>query len=136
MTDVLTRKQRSFNMSRIRGKDTKPEYFVRRLVHKAGYRYLLHDGRLPGKPDLVFKNKRKIILVHGCFWHLHNCRYGRVVVKTNKSFWRKKRGENANRDIVTVRNLRKLGWSVLVVWECWVKKPSWLQNKVIAFLEN
>ena len=86
MVDVHTPEQRSFNMSRIRGRDTKPEMIVRSIVHQMGYRFRLHRKDLPGKPDLVLPGRRKIIFVHGCFWHMHRCRYGRVVPRTNTDF--------------------------------------------------
>jgi len=88
----LTRsEQRKFCMSRIRGKDTKPEFIVRRMVHAMGFRYRLYAGNLPGKPDLVFPRLKKVIFVHGCFWHMHSCRYGRVKPATNPTFWESKR---------------------------------------------
>src|SRR5215472_783066 len=98
MTDVHTPAQRSFNMSRIRGKDTSPELIVRSLVHRLGFRFRLHVRTLPGSPDLVFPRLGKVIFVHGCFWHTHSCKYGRVVPRSNGEFWRKKRGETILRD--------------------------------------
>jgi DNA mismatch endonuclease (patch repair protein) len=135
MTDVLSQKQRSFNMSRIRNKNTKPEILVRQMIHKMGFRFRLHDSHLSGKPDLVFKAKRKIVFVHGCYWHLHSCRYGRVVPKTNSVFWKNKREENVRRDAQHVRKLKRDGWAVLIVWECWLRRPEWLKIKLAAFLE-
>ncbi|WP_343225592.1 very short patch repair endonuclease [Oricola nitratireducens] len=111
---------RSAQMARVRGKDTKPEMVVRRLVHAMGYRYRLHRKDLPGKPDLVFPRLRKIIQVHGCFWHQHPdpaCRRARIP-KTRREFWVPKLEGNARRDIENERALQKLGWDVLVVWEC------------------
>jgi DNA mismatch endonuclease (patch repair protein) len=111
---------RSAQMARVRGKDTKPEMVVRRLVHAMGYRYRLHRKDLPGKPDLVFPRLRKIIQVHGCFWHQHPdpaCRRARIP-KTRREFWVPKLEGNARRDIENERALRELGWDVLVVWEC------------------
>lgn len=136
MTDVLTKEQRRLNMSRIRGKDTTPEIMVRSYLHQRGYRYQLHVSSLPGKPDLVFKSRRKAIFVHGCFWHLHACKYGRVVAKTNAAFWAKKRADNAHRDAISISKLRRQGWSVLVIWECWLKRPEWAGAKLIKFLES
>ncbi|MCK5225990.1 MAG: DNA mismatch endonuclease Vsr [Planctomycetes bacterium] len=136
MADVHTKKQRSFNMSRIRGKDTKPEMVVRSMVHQMGYRYRLHDKKLPGKPDLVLKRHKKIIFVHGCFWHVHNCKYGRVKPKTNAEFWEKKRTGNRERDKVNIKKLKKDGWSVLAVWECQIKREGYLEKKLRQFFVN
>lgn len=137
MTDVHSPAQRSFNMSRIRAKDTRPEMLVRSLVHQMGFRFRLHRKDLPGKPDLVLPGHRKVIFVHGCFWHMHRCRYGRVTPKTNAEFWQQKRMGNVERDRRNMRELRQAGWSVLVIWECWTKRP---EEKVVPrlqkFLEN
>src|SRR5688500_201263 len=116
--DVHTPEQRSRNMAAIRGKDTKPEMVVRRVAHRLGFRYRLHRRDLPGAPDLVFPRLRKIINVHGCYWHMHACPYGRVVAKTNAEFWRNKRRGNVVRDRRNERELRRLGWEVLTLWEC------------------
>src|SRR5688572_2978877 len=104
--DVHTRTQRSGNMAAIKGKDTKPEMIVRRLLHGMGYRYVLHGKTLPGRPDLVFPARRKIIFVHGCFWHMHACRWGRVIPATRTEFWQSKRGANVVRDRATQDALR------------------------------
>jgi DNA mismatch endonuclease (patch repair protein) len=116
--DVLTKEQRKRNMASIRGKNTKPEMVVRSLVHRLGYRYRLHKKNLPGKPDLVFASRRKVIFVHGCFWHLHECRYGAVKPATNASFWEAKRMLNVDRDKINLMMLEQAGWQVLVIWEC------------------
>jgi DNA mismatch endonuclease, patch repair protein len=108
-------------MSRIRGRDTGPERVLRSLLHQMGFRYRLHRRDLPGKPDLVFSSARKVIFVHGCFWHMHRCKYGRVVPKTNADFWRTKREGNVARDRRNITALRKQGWTVLVIWECQTK---------------
>ena len=136
MTDVHTKKQRSFNMSRIRAKDTKPEMIVRSLVHALGYRFRLHRKDLPGRPDIVLARHRKIIFVHGCFWHMHNCKYGRVKPRTNARFWQDKRAGNRERDRRNKYGLKKQGWSILVVWECWIRKPDKLREKLVDFLES
>ena len=136
MVDVLTPKQRRYCMSRIRGKDTKPELMVRRLVHSLGYRYRLHVRSLPGCPDLVLPRHRKVIFVHGCFWHMHRCRYGRVVPKTNKKFWEKKRTGTVQRCRKNIKTLRRLGWKVLVVWECWTRDASTLEDRLRRFLND
>ncbi len=134
MTDVLTKEQRSRCMSRIKSKNTKPELLVRRLVHAMGYRFRLHRRDLPGRPDLVLPRHRKIIFVHGCFWHMHRCKYGRVKPKTNADFWETKRKSNVDRDRIALRQLRAQGWKVLVIWECWTRKPEALQQKLQEFL--
>lgn len=122
MVDVLTPEQRRKCMASIRGKDTKPELVVRKLVHAMGFRYRLHRSDLPGKPDLVFIGLKKIIFVNGCFWHMHRCRYGRVKPKTNPKFWQTKRESTRERDTRDRNALKKKGWEVLVIWECWTKK--------------
>lgn len=124
MADVHTPEQRSFNMSCIRGRDTKPELIVRSIVHQMGYRFRLHRNDLSGRPDLVFPGRQRIIFVHGCFWHMHRCRYGRVVPKTNAEFWQAKRTGTVERDRNNRRALRADGWRVLTVWECWTRDPE------------
>lgn len=134
MSDVLTPEQRKYNMSRIRYKDTRPEMIVRSEVHRMGFRYKLHNSVLPGKPDLVLTRHKKIILVHGCFWHMHTCKYGIVKPRTNAEFWENKRLGNVKRDRKNIRELKKMGWQVLVVWECWTKNIPLLRKKLSAFL--
>jgi len=134
MTDVLTPAQRSFNMSRIRNRDTRPEMIVRSIVHGMGFRYRLHKKDLPGKPDLVLVRHRKIIDVHGCFFHMHDCRYGKVTPATNAEFWQAKRQSNLNRDRRNIEALKKAGWQVLIVWECQTKNPDSLQKVLTDFL--
>lgn len=136
MADVLTREQRSFNMSRIRNRDTRPEMIVRSIVHRLGYRYRLHKKDLPGKPDVVLVRHRKIVDVHGCFFHMHKCRYGRVVPATNSRFWKAKRVSNAERDRRNLRVLKRGGWRVMVVWECETKNAEKLAKRVRKFLEG
>jgi len=134
MTDVHTPEQRSRNMASIRGKNTKPEKIVRSLLHKLGYRCRLHCRDLPGKPDLVFPARRKVIFVHGCFWHLRDCRCGRVVPVTNAEFWQSKRRGNRDRDLKVVNVLSAGGWEVLIVWECELRDGSALLTNLQAFL--
>ncbi len=137
MTDVHSPHQRSFNMSRIRGANTKPEMLVRSLVHQMGFRFRLHRRDLPGKPDLVLPRHRKVIFVHGCFWHCHNCRFGRVTPKTNADFWREKRSGNAARDRRNLSRLRRDGWKVLVIWECWTRDVEGrVLPRLTAFLQE
>jgi DNA mismatch endonuclease (patch repair protein) len=138
VVDKLTPERRSFNMSRIRGKDMKPELAVRRMIHAMGFRYRLHDGRLPGKPDLVFSSKRKVIFVHGCFWHQHSdsaCRHGRRP-KSNTGYWAKKLRRNVQRDAQHFAALEEAGWQVLVVWECGVKDAASLKRSLLKFLRD
>ncbi len=134
--DTLTPAQRSERMSRVRSKDTKPELLVRSLVHRMGFRYRLHDRSLPGNPDLVFPSRGKIIFVHGCFWHRHGMRCGFTRwPKSKLAFWRPKLERNRQRDKFVRKELRELGWQVLVVWECQLKKGEFLAEKLRAFLE-
>jgi DNA mismatch endonuclease (patch repair protein) len=124
MADVHNPSTRSYNMSRIRGKDTKPEMLVRQYLHARGLRYRLHTKELPGKPDLVFSGLRTVIFVHGCFWHRHEgCRYF-VVPKTRTDFWLNKIGRNVVNDKRQQEELRNQGWRVLVVWECELRPPQ------------
>jgi len=136
MTDVLTRKQRKYCMSRIRGKDTMPEIAVRRLVHRLGYRFRLHTRELPGCPDIVLPRHKKVIFVHGCFWHMHKCRYGKVIPQTRKKFWQTKRQANVARDRKNIKELKTLGWKVLVVWECQIRNTPKLSNRIKKFLSS
>jgi DNA mismatch endonuclease (patch repair protein) len=121
-------------MAAIRGKDTKPEWIVRRLVHSMGFRYRLHRRDLPGCPDLVFPQRRKIINVHGCYWHMHRCQYGRVVPRTNAEFWRAKREGTVERDRRNRAKLRRLGWDILTLWECETRNASRLADRIREFL--
>lgn len=121
-------------MAAIRGKDTKPEMVVRRIAHRLGYRFRLHRRDLPGCPDLVFPRLRKIILVHGCYWHMHGCCLGRPTPKTNIQFWYTKRTTNVQRDKRNARHLRSNGWHVLTIWECQTKVPERLPGRIENFL--
>jgi len=136
MTDVLTPEQRRLCMSHIQGKDTKPELVVRQMIHAMGFRYRLHLSDLPGKPDLTFPRLKKVILVHGCFWHMHSCRFGRVKPATNPTFWESKRLSNKKRDTVKRKELHCMGWDVLVIWECWTKDLIKLRNRILLFLND
>lgn len=133
--DTLTPAERSTRMSLVRSKDTKPELLVRRLAHGMGFRFRLHDGSLPGKPDLVFPGRRKVIFVHGCFWHRHGkCKNTRWP-KSRLDFWKPKLEKNRARDQVNRRALRKLGWRVLVVWECQIENSEGLSRRIREFLD-
>ncbi|GAA0832753.1 very short patch repair endonuclease [Cupriavidus pauculus] len=134
--DSLTTRERSERMGRIKAKDTKPEMLVRRLVHGMGFRYRLHDARLPGRPDLVFPGRRKAIFVHGCFWHRHeNCKLARLP-KSRLEFWVPKLQANWERDQRDARELGLLGWKVLIVWECELKDRMALAYRIREFLER
>lgn len=132
--DALTPTERSARMSRIKGKNTKPELVVRRLVHRMGYRYRLHGKGLPGHPDMVFSKSRKVIFVHDCFWHRHcGCPLARLP-KSRLDFWEPKLTANAARDELTCRRLSDMGWKVLTIWECEVKNELVVMARVEAFL--
>ena len=131
--DNLTPEQRSHQMAKIRSSDTKPEMIVRRLVHGMGYRYRLHRPDLKGKPDLVFGPRKKVIFVHGCFWHGHKCALGRIP-KTRIEFWKSKIDSNRLRDERQVAFLETNGWGVLVVWECQLRPIDELKQRIQEFL--
>lgn len=134
--DRLTRERRSWLMSRIRGKDTKPEMRLRSLVHRMGFRFRLHRADLPGKPDLVFPTRKKAIFVHGCFWHGHYCKREKMP-KSRVEFWKDKISSNRRRDVRSRRALARLGWSSLVVWECQLKQANTrTRDAVIQFLNE
>ena len=138
MADRLTPEQRSWNMSRIRGKNTKPELLVRSLLHAKGYRYRLHGAsrgiKLPGNPDLVFAGRRKVIFVNGCFWHFHDCKVGQHAPKANAEFWETKRARTRDRDASQRRQLENDGWEVLTVWECELRDLSAVEKQLELFL--
>lgn len=124
MADVHDKKTRSFNMSRIKGKDTKPEMLVRKFLFSKGYRYRLHDKKLPGKPDLVLPKYKTVIFVHGCFWHGHDgCRYF-VIPKTRTEWWLNKINGNKRNDIKNLEKLHQEGWKVINIFECELKKNN------------
>lgn len=136
--DVLSPEQRRRNMAAIRGKNTRPEMVLRRLVFSLGYRYRLHVRNLPGCPDMVFPRYGKVILVHGCFWHRHNCRMGRPMPRTRTEFWRAKLEGNKARDIQNMKMLLTMGWKVLTVWECQIcpTKMERLVARITRFLAS
>src|SRR5690606_3067519 len=113
-----TAAQRSQIMRAVKSRDTKPELVVRRLLHGMGYRYRLHRPDLPGKPDIVFTSRRKVIFIHGCFWHGHDCPRGARVPATNTAYWIAKIGRNVTRDQKSLAELADAGWAALVLWEC------------------
>src|SRR5512146_2866358 len=123
-------------MSRIRGKNTKPEVLLRSALHRSGFRFRLHDRRLPGRPDIVLPRYRTVIMVHGCFWHRHQgCRFA-YVPKTRVAFWREKFARNVERDRRTGNALRKLGWHVLTVWECKLRNPQRVMSVIETALKH
>ena len=124
MADIFTREKRSWNMSRIKGKDTKPELLLRKLLHRRGFRFRLHDKKLPGKPDIVLPRYRTVIFVNGCFWHRHpGCRYA-YTPKSRQEFWSSKFEATVKRDKEKEERLKTEGWNVIVVWECELKKNA------------
>ncbi|MFN7169593.1 MAG: very short patch repair endonuclease [Pannonibacter sp.] len=129
-----TSERRSWTMSRVKSKDTTPEMIVRRLLHRMGYRYRLHGRALPGKPDIVFSSRRKLILVHGCFWHGHDCRRGSRVPATRQDYWLAKIQRNRERDARNMDSLVQAGWSVMTVWECELKDHLVLEERLRSFL--
>lgn len=136
MPDVFTPEERSELMARVRGKDTQPERIVRSMVHRMGYRFKLHDGRLPGRPDMVLPRHRKVIFVHGCFWHGHEGCSRSKPPSSNVDFWKKKLGANKERDIRILEELEMDGWKTLVIWECETRKREELQERLAAFLKG
>lgn len=132
--DTLSPEERSERMGRVKGKDTKPELVVRRLVHRLGFRYRLHFSKLPGKPDLVFTRRKCVIFVHGCFWHRHSgCALCRMP-KSRLEFWGPKLEENRKRDSRNQKMLRKDGWRLLVIWECQLADQEELKRRILEFL--
>jgi DNA mismatch endonuclease, patch repair protein len=136
--DTLSVQQRSERMRRVKSRDTKPELVVRRMVHAMGFRYVIGSPGLPGRPDLVLPRLKKIIFVHGCFWHRHpasSCPLARLP-KSKKSFWVPKLEGNRRRDLAAERKLRRLGWSILNVWECRITKVDALRHRLQGFLSK
>jgi DNA mismatch endonuclease (patch repair protein) len=132
MNKLLTLSER---MARIQKTNTGPELIVRRVAHGLGYRYRLHRRDLPGTPDLVFPSRRKVILVHGCFWHRHSCRDGRKEPTSKPDYWRSKFAKNIANDARTSAALEIAGWKVLVLWECELRNEAALRNQLKAFLD-
>ena len=134
--DTLSRAERGERMSRVKNKDSKAEMIVRRLLHSLGYGYRLHVGGLPGKPDIVFPGRKRIIFVHGCFWHRHEGCPNNRLPKSRLDFWLPKLEGNRERDIEILAVLREKGWDVLTVWECEVKDIQRLTSKLGEFLDD
>lgn len=134
--DSLTKEQRSELMAKVKSKNTKPELIVRSITHRMGFRYRLHDKKLPGKPDMVFKKSKKVILINGCFWHRHiGCSRCRMP-KSRRSFWKEKFKRNIARDEITKKRISDLGWNYLIIWECELENISALSDKIRTFLES
>jgi len=133
MVDSLAPEERSARMSKIHGKNTEPELTVRRLLNRMGYRFRLHRRDLPGSPDIVLPRYKKVIFVHGCFWHGHRCKAGRLP-KSNTEFWAAKIQSNRVRDGQTIRSLRRMGWSVAILWQCQIGGSAALESRLRSFL--
>ena len=127
--------ERSANMANIGSRDTGPELAVRRSLHRLGYRFRLHRTDLPGTPDICFPSRRKLIFVHGCFWHRHDGCRKTTTPKTRTSFWKKKFDKNVERDRLRLADLNKLGWAAMVVWECETKNERYLEERLSCFLK-
>lgn len=135
MTDHVSKEKRSEIMKSIRSKNTTPELLVRKLVYSLGYRYRLHGKNLPGKPDLVFLGRRKVIFVHGCFWHYHKCKKGNPP-KSNLDYWLPKLEVNRQRDIRNQESIVALGWEFLVIWQCQISDTATLMKTIVTFLDE
>lgn len=135
MPDVFSVVERSRIMAAVRSKHTTPERLVRSLLHRAGFRFRLHDRRLPGTPDIVFRKYKTVVEVRGCFWHQHGCRRG-VIPATRRAWWTAKLRRNVERDARNVRALRRNGWRVIVVWECQTRDPEKIAARVTRLLNR
>ena len=140
MTDTISREHRSWNMSRIRGKNTKPEMTLRSFLHRAGLRFRLHSRDLPGRPDLIFPRYRTVVFVHGCFWHNHHCSLKKFP-STNAEFWKAKLTQNSRRDEENKRSLINTGWKVITIWECAIRgkqkfKEEELQQLLVLAIKD
>ena len=134
--DVFSPEKRSKVMAAIRGRDTGPELAVRSIVHRLGYRFVLNDSSLPGSPDLVLPRLGTVIFVHGCYWHRHRgCRYA-TTPKSRRAFWQAKFDANVARDRRSSARLRRLGWSVLTIWECQLREPGRVRSRLQRLLKD
>lgn len=134
MTDRFTPEERSRVMSRVKGHDTEPERIVRKIVHRMGYRFRLHDKSLPGKPDIVLSRHKKVIFIHGCFWHGHKGCHKATRPVSNVEFWNRKLDGNMRRDAKVQRELKSLNWKSLTVWQCQTRDVAVLQKRLERFL--
>ncbi|WP_415909131.1 very short patch repair endonuclease [Oleiharenicola sp. Vm1] len=135
MADRVNQQVRSRIMASVRTRDTGPEVALRKRLHSLGYRYRMHAANLPGRPDIVFPSRKKVIFVHGCFWHGHRCRWGRLP-KSRIDYWEMKIRSNRSRDRRTSAAIRKAGWGVLVVWQCEIRKVDRVLPRITQFLES
>jgi DNA mismatch endonuclease, patch repair protein len=135
MVDTLLKSQRQICMSHNKSKGTSPELFIRKLISSQRYRYSSHRKDLPGCPDIVFPKRKKVIFINGCFWHRHTCKKGRSMPATRKKFWHQKFKRTIERDKRNKNELKKLGWKILIIWECQIKKPAKITDKIISFLK-
>lgn len=134
--DSVSPEKRSWVMTQVKGRDTRPEKAVRSLLHRMGYRFQLQREDLPGKPDIVLPRYRTVILVHGCYWHRHDCPNGQRLPKSRLDFWLPKLEGNRERDVKKQALLRELGWNVLVIWECHLRDTNTLQDNIRTFLSD
>jgi len=135
MIDVFLPEKRSWIMSLVKGKNTRPELIVRSLIHRMGYRFRLYQKILPGNPDIILKRHKKVVFIHGCFWHGHKGCLRSKRPMTNRSFWNKKLSKNIERDKRQQKELHKLGWKTLIIWECQIKNLDHLKRILADFLE-
>lgn len=133
--DRVTEAVRSHIMASVKSQNTGPEVKVRSLLHRAGYRFRLHAAELAGRPDIVFRTRQTVIFVHGCFWHGHECRYGRLP-KSRSAFWSKKIERNRERDGEQTKGLRAGGWKVVIVWQCEIRNETRLMKKLVRALDG
>jgi len=133
MTDTRTPEQRRRIMQSVATKDTEPELALRKLIYRLGFRYRLHSKKLPGRPDIAFPGKKKVIFMHGCFWHAHGCEKGHAP-KSRLDYWAPKLAATKERDALSGKRLRALGWSVMTVWQCELKNLEALERKILEFL--
>jgi len=138
MADTFSPEKRSWLMGRVHAENTQPEIAVRRIIHALGYRFRLHRRDLPGVPDIVFPGRRKVIFVHGCFWHQHPCKRGHRIPTSHQDYWIPKLARNVDRDRKNRRRLRTMGWKTLVIWECQIRafRVDRLGERISAFLES
>ena len=134
MVDNLTPNERSRRMALVKSEDTKPELVVRRLVTELRLGYRLHQQWLPGRPDLVFQGRKKVIFIHGCFWHLHDGCPNARMPESRQDYWRSKLENNKLRDTINIKTLQDMGWKVLVIWECETKDLETLRNRIVTFI--
>ncbi|HQU59793.1 MAG TPA: DNA mismatch endonuclease Vsr [Saprospiraceae bacterium] len=136
MADVFDKNKRSDIMKRVKSSNTRPEMLIRKYLFSKGYRYRLHKKDIPGKPDLIFPAKKKIIFINGCFWHGHDCKRGARIPKANREYWLKKIGRNVERDKENFSKLKELGYKVAVIWECEMKDFQAIAEKLATFLNE